>query len=99
MTHAEPRRFCPRCPVTEEAEDSALDAVLTDYVDTLPEAQRAAAPVYAARLALCQACPHRIQHTCTLCGCYVRARAAKKHMRCPLPGAPRWIAIAQDDPA
>ena len=91
----------PPCPVcAREQEDAdALAALLTDYVDSLPSHQRTAPQDYAARLNLCAACDHRTQHTCTLCGCYVHARAAKKHMRCPLPGSPRWAAIEEDDHA
>lgn len=76
-----------------------LDAVLPEgeliqyldrYVESLCEDIRVSKEIYEARLSLCASCEHRLEATCTLCGCYCQARAAKKALRCPIPKSPRW---------
>ena len=83
--------LCRRCAAQELPEPELL-RYLDEYVSSLPQAMRASDETYARRLAACAVCPHRTRYTCTLCGCYVQARAAKRAMACPLPGAPRWRA-------
>ena len=53
------------------------------YVRELPEEMRVAEATYRARLAICDTCALRTGFTCTLCGCYVQTRAAKRAQRCP----------------
>lgn len=89
--------FCRRCePVDFEGE--ALQAHLDAYAASLPEDQRVPEAAYTERLAQCERCAHRIQYTCTLCGCYVQARAAKRRMRCPLTPTPMWSDCPLDAP-
>lgn len=81
--------LCRRClerPVSERELMSYLD----HYAASLPEEIRASEETYRKRLSLCAACPRLAGQTCGLCGCYVQARAAKRAMRCPEPGQPRW---------
>lgn len=82
--------LCGRC-LDVNLEESELIAYLDKYVSQLPAYERADERVYASRLRACAACPEMTRATCRLCGCYVQARAAKKRMRCPMPGAPAWI--------
>lgn len=80
---------CPRCPRPETAGGESLDALLLEWIDAIPEAQRADGDVYAARLSACRECPWLSGGTCGLCGCYAAYRAAKRAQRCPdLPA--RW---------
>ena len=81
--------LCRRCAAQELPEPELL-RYLDEYVSSLPQAMRARDETYARRLAACAVCQHRTRYTCTLCGCYVQARAAKRAMACPLPGTPRW---------
>ncbi|HIS93584.1 MAG TPA: hypothetical protein IAA84_11250 [Candidatus Alectryocaccomicrobium excrementavium] len=81
--------LCRRCAAQELPEPELL-RYLDEYVSSLPQAMRASDETYARRLAACAVCQHRTHYTCTLCGCYVQARAAKRAMACPLPGTPRW---------
>jgi hypothetical protein len=80
----------------EEIEESGLREYLDNYAATLPQEIRAPEAEYTRRLSLCEDCSHRIHFTCTLCGCYVQARAAKRNLKCPIPGAPRWYSIPED---
>lgn len=89
--------FCRRCEPIDLAGE-ALQAHLDAYAASLPDAQRAPEAAYHARLAQCESCEYRIQYTCTLCGCYVQARAAKRRMRCPLTRAPKWLDCPLDAP-
>lgn len=61
----------------------ALSVSVAEYISLLSEEQKAPEDVYQARLAICLACDHLRDGTCTLCGCYVEARAAKRNQRCP----------------
>ena len=65
--------------------------LVREYIDTLPEEQRAEETLYQARLNLCKECTELRNGTCVLCGCYVEMRAAKKRMNCPMVPA-RWKA-------
>ena len=74
--------LCRRC-LEKDIRADELRAYLDNYVRDLPDAIRTDADVYAARLTLCEACARRTNFTCTLCGCYVQARAAKRIQKCP----------------
>lgn len=87
--------LCRKC-LTIEIEEAGLRAYLDNYAASLPQDTRTPEPEYIMRLAFCEECRHRIHFTCTLCGCYVQARAAKKRQKCPIPGAPRWSAIIEE---
>lgn len=70
-----------RCLLDEQWPE--LHQAVRDYIDLLPEEQKASDDVYQARLAACKACDHLRDGTCGLCGCYVEARAAKRSLGCP----------------
>jgi hypothetical protein len=87
--------LCRRC-LPERINEKDLREYLDTYAASLGFEVRAPEAEYKKRLALCDSCPHRIQFTCTQCGCYVQARAAKKNQKCPLPGSPRWAAYQEE---
>lgn len=60
-----------------------MAVTVADYIASLPEEQKAPDAEYALRLAVCQTCDALRDGTCSLCGCYVEARAAKRGQRCP----------------
>lgn len=95
MTYDSGQVLCRRC-LENDISENALREYLDGFAASLPENLRAKESIYLNRLALCEPCSHRIGYTCTLCGCYVQARAAKKYMRCPLPGSPRWEAVKEE---
>ena len=84
------RVLCRKCLDRPPDERELMD-YLDRYAASLPEDVRAPQAAYERRLGLCAACPRLSAQMCMLCGCYVQARAAKKRMRCPEPGAPRWL--------
>ncbi len=88
--------LCRKC-LQEEIEESGLREYLDNYAATLPNEIRAPEEEYKKRLSLCEDCGHRIRFTCVLCGCYIQARAAKKNQKCPIPGAPRWSAVSEEE--
>ena len=88
--------LCRRC-LPDSIEESSLREYLDNYAAALPAQTRTPETEYKKRLFLCEACSHRIQFTCTLCGCYIQARAAKKRQRCPIPGSPRWNAVMAEE--
>ncbi len=81
--------LCRKCLDTELPEGELI-RYLDRYVSSLSEDIRVTDKTYEARLSLCAECEYRIEATCTLCGCYCQARAAKKAMKCPIPKFPRW---------
>ena len=79
------------CPVCEEKRRIAdEEALLKEYVASLPEEMRTEPEEYAKRLVICQNCDARVGNLCSLCGCFVRARAAKRQMKCPHPAGRKW---------
>ena len=81
--------LCRKCLEKEVPEKELLE-YLDNYVRSLPEEKRVGEDEYTRRLQKCAACEKRLVYTCTLCGCYVQTRAAKKNMRCPIPVNPMW---------
>jgi hypothetical protein len=83
---------CRKC-LEESADLRALAEHLDRYVDSLSDDIRVGPETYAKRVALCESCPRRVELLCSVCGCYIQARAAKKRMACPIDfGEPRWQA-------
>ncbi len=89
---ADPRRQC-RC-LLHEAGEKEIAQSIRDYVDSLDETIRTPEDAYRARLDVCLNCPHLLNGTCRLCGCYVETRAAKKNQKCPDVPA-RWGRMAE----
>ena len=82
--------LCRKC-IEEDISAEALAEYLDGYVNSLPEDIRTPEDLYEQRLRICEACEKRIALTCTLCGCYIQARAAKKKLTCPYDvGGGKW---------
>ena len=82
--------LCRKC-LEEDVSAEQLAEYLDGYVNSLPEDMRAPEDVYEKRLRICEVCEKRVALTCTLCGCYIQARAAKKKMGCPYDkGGAKW---------
>lgn len=84
---------CRLCLWHQPEDAQGIEATLRAYLDALPEEARTDDAAYAARLAKCEGCSHLRGYTCALCGCYVQARAAKRHMACPDADARKWEAL------
>lgn len=91
MSYESKKILCRKCLEREIPEGELLE-YLDGYVASLPEVIRADESVYKERLEKCADCKHRITYTCTLCGCYVQARAAKRGLCCPIADEPLWTA-------
>ena len=73
---------CPKC-LTDEFTNGEHFKNLYDYIESLAPEIKTANNEYARRLTICNLCPKLTNGMCTLCGCFVEARAAKKTARCP----------------
>lgn len=89
MTYQSLGILCRRC-LEKDIPEAELIIYLDEYISSLPENIRVSDTVYRMRLSECAECTNRINATCTLCGCYCQARAAKKKLACPIPENPRW---------
>lgn len=84
--------LCRKC-LEEDISAEELAEYLDGYVNSLDEDIRTSPGVYEMRLKICGDCEKRIALTCSLCGCYIQARAAKKKLECPYDhGGPKWTA-------
>lgn len=84
--------ICRKC-VRESVSAEKLAEYLDGYVNSLSDDMRASPGTYEERLKICEACEKRVELTCTLCGCYIQARAAKRKLECPYDkGGPKWKA-------
>ena len=72
---------CRRC-LYRDMTDSEYAKLLQEYINNIPEEQKAPEPLYEERLSHCRACDYLINGMCRLCGCFVELRAAKKISRC-----------------
>lgn len=64
-------------------EEGELQKLIAERIALLPEDEKAEEAVRKERLSFCQTCDKLINGTCSLCGCYVELRAAKRRMACP----------------
>lgn len=77
--------LCKRCLLREL--DGEYFKSIYQYIDSLPEEQKASPDEYAKRLEVCQACGDLQNGMCAQCGCFAEVRAAKKRLACPMG---RW---------
>ena len=83
---------CRKC-IEDSVDARDLARYLDNYVNSLPDDLRASPAEYERRLAICSECDRRAGLNCTLCGCYIQARAAKKKLECPNDrGGAKWLA-------
>lgn len=76
------RKPCRRCLLSEIDRDGVYKTV-RDYIAALDESVKCSREVYASRLAVCRECGHLSSGMCSLCGCFVELRAAKRSQNCP----------------
>ncbi len=89
MTYDSVKILCRKC-LDEILPEGELIQYLDNYISSLSEDIRVDKAIYEKRLSFCADCAYRLEATCTLCGCYCQARAAKKGLRCPIAGSPKW---------
>ncbi|MBQ6527270.1 MAG: hypothetical protein IJI38_01970 [Clostridia bacterium] len=82
-----------RCLLHESYPD--METLIQSVVSSMSEDERTPEALYRARLDVCLACPHLIDGTCVLCGCYVEARAASRFSACPDVPA-RWSSLSSE---
>lgn len=73
---------CRKCLLYSETREEFFRK-LDSYIKNLSEDEKVSQDVYDTRLEICGQCPLLTDGMCTLCGCYVELRAAKKIRRCP----------------
>lgn len=74
--------ICKRCLLSEL--DGEYFLSIYQYIEKIPQEQKAPPQEYSRRLALCQACESLQNGMCAQCGCFVEVRAAKRAQRCPI---------------
>ena len=79
------RTLCKRCLLREL--DGEYFKSIYQYIDSLPEEQKAGPEACAERLEICRTCPDLQNGMCAQCGCFAEVRAAKKRLGCPVG---RW---------
>ena len=80
---SEAQRICYRCLLEEVSGEAELKQLIAERVAALPDELRADQTEYTSRLQCCKACDALRSGMCSLCGCYVELRAAKRKMHCP----------------
>lgn len=81
------KKICKRCKLEEMM--PGYESELEEYISSLDDSIKTEAQEYERRIQLCISCEQFLNGMCRLCGCFVKARAAKKHMSCPL-NSPKW---------
>ena len=84
-----PQGICPKC-MEDSYDEERLNKSIEEYVTSLDEELKAEDTEYRRRLRFCAACECRMGITCSQCGCFIQARAAKKRMHCPYPAGQKW---------
>ena len=84
---SEKKNLCKRCNLDESLK--GIEFEIDSYIASMDQSIKADANEYEKRLALCSDCVQLMNGVCRMCGCFVKARAAKNHMACPLT-PPKW---------
>jgi len=75
-------RPCRLC-LFNSIEREQIERNIREYIESLSPEEKAGERLYNDRLKLCFECPNCIDGLCRICGCFVRARAAKTRSYCP----------------
>lgn len=62
---------------------------IEEYLSSLSPETKAGERLFEERLNLCYDCPDQLEGLCRICGCFVKARAAKRQAYCPAVSR-RW---------
>ena len=73
---------CRRCLLNEL--DGEYFKSIYQYIENIPQEQKASPEEYQKRLNLCRECGELQNGMCTQCGCFVEVRAAKRGQNCPI---------------
>jgi hypothetical protein len=74
---------CRKCAL-KEIELASIDERAQEYASLLPPQIKADGDEYRRRLAVCESCDMLIDGMCGECGCFVKLRAAKRPLSCPV---------------
>ena len=74
--------FCKKC-LFAELDPEGIYASITERLALLPDEAKVPDEEYRRRLGICRSCSRLSSGTCTVCGCFVELRAAKKALSCP----------------
>lgn len=74
-------RQCRRCLLKDGMDEEYYQSIL-EYIESLPEEDKADEELYGERLSRCTACDALVNGMCRLCGCFVEVRAAKFKQHC-----------------
>ncbi|WP_122646342.1 DUF6171 family protein [Enterococcus mediterraneensis] len=72
---------CKGCDIKETASSVNVDLLIEEQLSI--EVDLAASDVVQKRIAICENCPFRLNHTCTKCGCFYKFRAHLSKKYCP----------------
>lgn len=73
--------FCKKCLLKDINKDEYFKSVF-EYIERLDDEIRTEETIYQDRLNKCQLCDQLMNGMCSLCGCFVEVRAAKKQNYC-----------------
>lgn len=82
---------CKGCQIKETAANVDVQAMIEEQLAF--EWDLAPKEVVQTRIAICQNCPFRLDHTCTKCGCFYEFRAHLPTKQCPTG---KWIKVWDD---
>lgn len=84
------KKIC-NCNIPAGLQEDMMAESIAAYVAALPKEEIVEDEEYERRLVLCSKCSDLVGGlTCSHCGCFVLARARKRHMDCPMPGGSVW---------
>ncbi|AYJ43851.1 MULTISPECIES: DUF6171 family protein [Enterococcus] len=74
---------CKGCEVKDAAAAAQEDIESLIAEQLSLESDLASPEIVSRRIAVCETCPLRLNHTCTKCGCFYRFRANLAKKNCP----------------
>ncbi|MBV6373303.1 DUF6171 family protein [Enterococcus casseliflavus] len=74
---------CKGCEVKDAAvaAQEDIESLIAEQLSL--ESDLASREIVSRRIAVCETCPLRLNHTCTKCGCFYRFRANLAKKNCP----------------
>ncbi len=75
-------RRCKKCLLRDIDKNEYFES-LKQAVEAIDPGERTPKDEYESRLSACKECDRLSEGMCTVCGCFVEYRAAKRSQRCP----------------
>lgn len=79
------------CRTCSKVDVEAIEQTVDAYIKRINKEIACDESLYRDRLNICNDCDSNREGMCSVCGCFIKVRAYKKHMTCPSVMGNKWL--------